>query len=92
MGGTQAAQVLLQIEKASLAKKGEEITPEKEEELLDTITKRYDDQTDPLYAASRLWVDAIIDPEHTRTWISMGIEASNNAPVLGPFRPGVMQT
>jgi acetyl-CoA carboxylase carboxyltransferase component len=92
MGGTQAAQVLLQIEKASLAKKGEEITPEKEEELLNTITKRYDDQTDPVYAASRLWVDAIVDPEHTRTWLSMGIEASNNAPVPGPFRPGVMQT
>ena len=92
MGGTQAAQVLLQIEKASLAKKGEEITPEKEEELLGTITKRYDDQTDPVYAAARLWVDAIVDPEHTRTWISMGIEASNNAPAPGPFRPGVMQT
>ena len=92
MGGTQAAQVLLQIEKASLAKKGEEITPEKEEELLGTITKRYDDQTDPVYAAARLWVDAIVDPEHTRTWISMGIEASNNAPAPAPFRPGVMQT
>jgi acetyl-CoA carboxylase carboxyltransferase component len=60
--------------------------------LLDTITQRYDAQTDPLYAAARLWVDAIIDPEATRTWVSMGIEVANGAPAKEPFRPGVFQT
>ena len=92
MGGEQAAKVLLQIEKASLAKAGEEINEAKEQELLKTITERYDNQTDPMYAAARLWVDAIIDPEATRSWISMGIEVANSAPASEPFRPGVFQT
>jgi acetyl-CoA carboxylase carboxyltransferase component len=91
MGGTQAAKVLLQIQKSSLKAKGEEITPEAEKELLDKITQGYLDQTSPYYAASRLWVDAIIDPRDTRKWISMGIEAAEHAPVE-KFNPGVMQT
>lgn len=81
MGGAQAAKVLLQIQTASLKAKGKTITPEAEKELLDTITARYEKQTSPYYAAARLWVDAIIAPKDTRKWISMGIEAANNAPV-----------
>jgi len=92
MGGEQAAKVLLQIEKASLAKRGQEPNKDEETELLRTITERYEAQTDPLYAAARLWVDAIIDPEATRSWISMGIEVANAAPATEPFRPGVFQT
>jgi acetyl-CoA carboxylase carboxyltransferase component len=91
MGGAQAAQTLLQIEKASLKAKGHELDPEKEKALLDTITQRYDKQTTAFYAAARLWVDAIIKPTDTRTWISMGIEAANQAPVE-PFNVGVLQT
>ena len=92
MGGTQAAKVLLQIEKASLKKQGQAPSEAEEQALLDTIIQRYDEQTEPVYAAARLWVDAIIDPNHTRSWISMGIEAANEAPVEATFRPGVMQT
>jgi 3-methylcrotonyl-CoA carboxylase beta subunit len=92
MGGSQAAKVLLQMEKGSLKAKGEEITPEKEAELLKTITERYDAQTSPYYAASRLWVDAIIEPANTREAISMGIEAANHAPLQKAFNVGVMQT
>ena len=77
MGGSQAAKVLLQIQEASLKAKGEEITPEKEAELLKEITDRYNRQTTPYYAASRLWVGGIIDPNETRKVISMGIEAAN---------------
>ena len=91
MGGEQAAKVLLQIEKASLKKKGEEITPEAEKALLDKIITRYNNQTTPEYAASRLWVDAIIDPRETRNWISKGIEAANHAPVA-KYNVGVLQT
>jgi acetyl-CoA carboxylase carboxyltransferase component len=91
MGGAQAAKVLLQIEEASLKSKGEVITPEREAELLKTITDRYTKQTTPYYAAARLWVDAIIDPTETRKWISMGIEAANNAPITKEFRPGVIR-
>ncbi|OYQ36054.1 methylcrotonoyl-CoA carboxylase [Flavobacterium cyanobacteriorum] len=91
MGGTQAAKVLLQIEASSLKAKGEEITPEKEEELFNKIKARYDAQVSPYYAASRLWTDAIIDPLDTRKWISMGIEAANHAPIEKKFNLGVIQ-
>lgn len=92
MGGAQAAKVLLQIKVASLKSKGEVITDEAKEKLLEEIESNYDDQTSPYYAASRLWVDAIIDPKDTRDWISMGIEAANHAPIEKPFNVGVMQT
>lgn len=92
MGGSQAAKVLLQIEVASLKSRGEEITDEKKKEIFDRIKNRYDEQTSPYYAASRLWVDAIIDPLETRTWISMGIEAASNAPAEKPYNVGVLQT
>ncbi|WP_294821988.1 carboxyl transferase domain-containing protein [uncultured Flavobacterium sp.] len=91
MGGTQAAKVLLQIEASSLKARGEEITPEKEEELFNKIKARYDAQVSPYYAAARLWTDAIIDPLDTRKWISMGIEAANHAPIEKPFNLGVIQ-
>lgn len=91
MGGAQAAKVLLQIEASSLKAKGETLTPEKEAELFENIKARYDKQVSPYYAASRLWTDAIIDPLETRTWISMGIEAANHAPIEKPFNLGVIQ-
>jgi 3-methylcrotonyl-CoA carboxylase beta subunit len=92
MGGAQAAKVLLQIEVASLKAKGEVITKEAEDELYNRIKDRYDTQTSPYYAASRIWVDAIIDPLDTRKWISMGIEAANHAPIEKPYNVGVIQT
>lgn len=91
MSGNSAAKVLLQIETASLKKRGETITEKKENELFDKIKKRYDDQVSPYYAASRLWTDAIIDPLDTRKWISMGIEAANHAPIEKQFNMGVLQ-
>ena len=91
MSGNSAAKVLLQIEKASLEKKGEKITPEKEAELFKTIKDRYDNQVSPYYAAARLWTDAIIDPLDTRKWVSTGIEAANHAPIEKQFNLGVLQ-
>ncbi len=91
MGGAAAAKVLLQIETATLKKQGQEITKEKEQEILKSIEERYDKQTSPYYAASRIWTDAIIDPLDTRTWISMGIEAANQAPIEKQFNMGVIQ-
>ena len=91
MSGNSAAKVLLQIEKASLSKKGEKITPEKEEAMFKKIKDRYDNQVSPYYAAARIWTDAIINPLDTRTWISMGIEAANHAPIEKKFNLGVLQ-
>ncbi|QVY65845.1 acyl-CoA carboxylase subunit beta [Polaribacter sp. Q13] len=91
MSGNSAAKVLLQIETASLKKRGEEITPEKETELFNKIKSRYDNQISPYYAAARIWTDGIINPLDTRTWISMGIEAANHAPITKQFNMGVLQ-
>jgi len=91
MSGNSAAKVLLQIETASLKKKGETITSEKEAELFDQIKSRYDEQVSPYYSAARLWTDAVIEPTDTRDWISMGIEAANHAPIEKTFNMGVIQ-
>ncbi|MBX2889836.1 MAG: acyl-CoA carboxylase subunit beta [Saprospiraceae bacterium] len=90
MGGEQAAKVLTQIQVETLKGKGEAPDPAAEKELFEKIKARYLAQTSPYYAAARLWVDAIIDPRDTRRWISMGIEAANNAPVE-KFNVGVLQ-
>lgn len=92
MSGASAAKVLLQIEVASLKSKGEEITPEREKELYDTIKNRYDEQISPYYAASRIWIDAIIDPAETRKVISMGIEMASHKKAEKPYNVGVIQT
>ncbi len=91
MSGNSAAKVLLQIEKASLKKKGEKITSEKEDELFEKIKSRYDHQISPYYAAARIWTDGVINPLDTRTWVSMGIEAANHAPIERKFNLGVVQ-
>ncbi|KAA3651651.1 MAG: acyl-CoA carboxylase subunit beta [Bacteroidetes bacterium] len=92
MSGASAAKTLLQIKVATLKAKGEVITDEAQDALLKEITERYNAQTSPYYAASRLWVDNVIDPLDTRKWISMGIEAANNAPIEKPYNVGVIQT
>lgn len=92
MSGTAAARTLLQIQVASRKAKGEEVSPEEEKELLEKITKRYESQLSPYYAAARLWVDGIINPLETRRVISMGIEAANHAPIDKRYNVGVIQT
>ena len=92
MSGAAAAKVLLQIEVASLKSKGEVITPEREKELFDTIKNRYDEQISPYYAASRIWVDAIIDPAHTRNVLSIGIQMASHKLADKPYNVGVIQT
>lgn len=91
MGGAQAAKVLLQIETATLKKRGEELTPEREAALFEEIKAKYDEQISPYYAAARLWTDAVIDPLETRLWISMGIEAADHAPIERAFNLGIIQ-
>lgn len=91
MSGAAAARTLLQIKVATMKAKREEITKEQEDKLLKEITDKYNEELSPYYAASRLWVDGIIDPLETRKVISMGIEAANHAPVE-KFNVGVIQT
>ncbi len=91
MGGDQAAKTLLQIQVAALKSKGEIITPEDENRLLNEIKNRYEKQTSPYYAAARLWVDEIIDPLQTRNVIAEALSAANHQPVMEEFRVGVFQ-
>ena len=92
MSGAAAAKTLLQIEISSLKAKGEKITAAKEKELFDKIKNKYDEQISPYYAASRLWIDAIIDPKETRKVISIGIDAANHKEAVEKYNVGVIQT
>lgn len=92
MSGASAAKTLLQIKVANMKAKGEEVSPEAEKELLERITNSYNEKLSPYYAAARLWVDDVIDPEDTRKVLSMGIEAANHAPITERFNVGVIQT
>ncbi|HET8860911.1 acyl-CoA carboxylase subunit beta [Marivirga sp.] len=92
MSGAAAAKTLLQIRVATLKAKGEVISDEDQEKMLKEITDKYNEELSPYYAASRLWVDGIIDPLETRKVISMGIEAADHAPIEKPFNVGVIQT
>lgn len=91
MGGAQAAKVLAQIQESTLKKQGKVISEEDHKELVDTISKKYQKQTEATYAAARLWTDAIINPTDTRKWISMGIEAADHSPITEKFNLGVIQ-
>ena len=91
MGGEQAAKTLLQIQVAGMKAKGKELPVADEEKLLSEIKGRYEKQSSPYYAAARLWVDAIIDPQETRRHISEGIAAANHNTELPPFSTGVFQ-
>lgn len=91
MSGDSAAKTLLQIEVASLKARGQTISPEAEQNLLNEIRSKYEKQTSPYYAAARLWVDAIIDPAETRRVISEGIAAANHNPDINELRNGVFQ-
>ena len=90
--GTDIKYSLIQHNETDLHKTGERgKKPIKEKELFNKIKARYDEQVSPYYGASRLWTDAIINPLETRTWISMGIEAANHAPIEKKFNLGVIQ-
>jgi acetyl-CoA carboxylase carboxyltransferase component len=91
MSGGSAAKTLLQIRVGTLKAQGKDISKEEENKLLKEVTDRYNEQLSPYYAASRLWIDCIIDPLQTRRAISMGIEAANHSPIE-KFNVGVIQT
>ncbi len=91
MGGEQAAKTLLQIQVSAMKAKGQVVAPEDEKKLLDNIMQKYQQQTTPYYAASRLWVDAIIDPLQTRSVIAESLAACNQSPVTETMRLGVFQ-
>ncbi len=92
MGGSQASNVLLDIKLGQAKKSGKEISEEDKKKFLDEINQSYEEKSNTLYAAARLWVDEIIDPALTREYISMCLEVANNNPDISKFNTGVIQT
>jgi acetyl-CoA carboxylase carboxyltransferase component len=92
MSGGSAANTLLQIELASAKARGKELTEKEKNAQLKKIKDSYNEKLSPYYAASRLWVDGIIDPIETRKTISKGIEMANHSPIQERMNVGVIQT
>jgi len=92
MGGAQASSVLLDIRLKQMEKSRNEFTKEQKEKLFNEIMQSYEETSNPLHAAARLWIDEIIDPALTREYISYSIECANNNPSIPRFNPGVIQT
>ena len=92
MSGDSAAGTLVEIKVKQLQREGKKLSGAELEELRESVRASYESQTDPRYAAARLWVDAILDPAHTRAALIWALEASALNPDVRKFKTGVLQT
>jgi acetyl-CoA carboxylase carboxyltransferase component len=92
MSGDAAASTLVEIKLKQLEREGKKVDEKQRKELYESVRATYEHQTDPRYAAARLWVDAIIDPAHTREAIIWALEAASLNPEIREFKTGVLQT
>ncbi len=92
MGAEQAAGTITEVREAAMKRRGEDVDKAELEAFYKEVREKYEHETDPLYAASRLWVDAIIDPRETRGFLAHALEAVAHNPDIEPFRVGVFQT
>ncbi len=92
MSGASAANTLVEVRIKQLERGGHKLSDAEKKELFDSTKATYDEQTDPRYAAARLWVDAIIDPAKTRDVLIMALEAASLNPDVPHFHPGILQT
>jgi 3-methylcrotonyl-CoA carboxylase beta subunit len=92
MSGDSAAGTLVEIKVKQLQREGKKLSPGEIEELRESVRASYEHQTDPRYAAARLWVDAILDPAHTREALIWALEAAALNPEVREFKTGVLQT
>jgi acetyl-CoA carboxylase carboxyltransferase component len=92
MSGDAAAGTLVEIKLKQLEREGKKVDEKAKKELYESVRATYEQQTDPRYAAARLWVDAIIDPAHTREALIQALEAAALNPEIAEFKTGVLQT
>ncbi len=92
MSGESAAGTLVELKVRQLEREGKKLSAAEKDELYKSIHATYDEQTDPRYAAARLWVDAIIDPAHTREALIEALECAALNPEVREFKTGVLQT
>lgn len=90
MGGEQAANVLAQVRRDGLERRGETWRPEDEAAFKQPILDQYEYQGHPYYASARLWDDGVIAPADTRRVLGLGLSAALNAP-LADTRFGVFR-
>jgi 3-methylcrotonyl-CoA carboxylase beta subunit len=88
MGGSQAGNVLLDIKLKQVEKQDKKLSDEEKQKVLDDILNSYNEKSNPLYAAARLWIDEIIDPALTREYVSRAIEIADNNPVFRNLMSG----
>ena len=75
-----------------LERAGKKLSDAEKKELYESTRATYEHQTDPRYAAARLWVDAIIDPARTREALIEALESAGLNPHVAEFKTGVLQT
>ena len=92
MSGDSAAGTLVEIKIKQLEREGKKLSAAEKKELHESIRATYEHQTDPRYAAARLWVDAILDPAHTREALIEALESAALNPEVSEFKTGVLQT
>jgi len=92
MSGDSAAGTLVEIKLKQLQREGKKVDEKQKKELYESVRATYEHQTDPRYAAARLWVDAIIDPVHTRDALIWALESASLNPVIAEWKTGVLQT
>ena len=91
MGGDQAASTLLDVQVQALKRAGKEPDDDELAVLRDKVKASYEEQTDIRYGAARLWVDAIVQPEDSRSALLVALDASTRYDSGKPFRTGVFQ-
>jgi len=92
MSGDSAAGTLVEIKLKQLEREGKKVDEKQKKELYESVRATYEHQTDSRYAAARLWVDAIIDPAHTRDALIWALESASLNPVIAEWKTGVLQT
>jgi 3-methylcrotonyl-CoA carboxylase beta subunit len=91
MGGDQAAGTLLDVQVQALKRQGKEPDADELAALRDKVKASYDEQTDIRYAAARLWVDAIVQPENSRAALLTAVEVATKHDSGRAFKTGVLQ-
>jgi acetyl-CoA carboxylase carboxyltransferase component len=92
MSGDSAANTLVEIKIRHLEREGKILSDTEKKKLQESIHATYEHQTDPRYAAARLWVDAILDPAQTREALIWALEAAALNPIVKEFKTGVLPT
>ncbi|MFG6592752.1 acyl-CoA carboxylase subunit beta [Sulfitobacter sp. 1A12157] len=77
MGGEQAAKVLRLVREGQA---GTTMDDDEREAFERPIRDDYEAKGTPVHAAARLWVDAVIAPDETRNWLTLGLALARSTP------------